>query len=81
MKRISEDFPDSEADVVTQLGEVESGNQDRERVIAALVLGASGDRDLLCQLIELSKLDWRDVLVIGGLDATNWPHILDLRLG
>jgi hypothetical protein len=81
MKRISEDFPDSEADVVTQLGEVESGNQDRERVIAALVLDASGDRDLLCQLIELSKLDWRDVLVIGGLDATNWPHILDLRLG
>lgn len=40
---------------------VESGTQDRERVLAAVVLGAGADENTLMSLIEISRLDWRDV--------------------
>jgi hypothetical protein len=63
------------------LGEVESGNQDRERVVAAAALAADGDLERLRQLVALSRVDWRDVLVLGGLDSAEWSAILDDRLG
>ena len=63
------------------LGEVESGNQDRERVVAAAALAADGDLERLQQLVALSRVDWRDVLVLGGLDNAEWSAVLDERLG
>ncbi len=71
-----------EADHVTLLlAAVESGNQDRERVVAAAVLGAHGDVLELGRLVELSQRDWRDVLVAGGLEHGDWPDVLDTWLG
>lgn len=58
-----------------------SGNQDRERVVAALILSANGDVRELRQAVELSRLDWRDVLVNGGLADEGWPQRLDAEFG
>ena len=63
------------------LDDVESGNQDRERVLAAVVFAAHGDLQRLQQLVELSRVDWRDVLVGGGLGNADWSRVLDERLG
>jgi hypothetical protein len=70
------------ADAVFELlGQVESGNQDRERVLAAVVLGAGDDVARLGRLVALSRVDWRDVLVSGGLANADWPARLDALLG
>jgi hypothetical protein len=58
-----------------------SGNQDRERVLAAVVFIAEGDIDRLRRAIGESQRDWRDVLVAGGLANGDWPTILDIELG
>lgn len=73
-------FADGE-EAMRFLGEVESGNQDRERVVAAAALAADGDLERLQQLVALSRVDWRDVLVLGGLDNAEWSAVLDDRLG
>jgi hypothetical protein len=65
--RIRVDFGEEAEPVMQLLEEVDSGNQDRERVIAAVVLGSRGELESLFQLVELSAVDWRDVLVGGGL--------------
>jgi hypothetical protein len=66
---------------VSLLQLVESGTQNRERVLAAVVLGAGADEDVLLRLIELSRVDWRDVLVSGGLANADWPERLNQSLG
>ncbi|MGB8860954.1 MAG: hypothetical protein WCC60_16965 [Ilumatobacteraceae bacterium] len=77
---VRSDFVDAES-ALEVLCDVESGNQDRERVLAAVVFAARGDVSRLHQLVELSRVDWRDVLVGGGLGNIDWPHVLDERLG
>jgi hypothetical protein len=79
--RIWSDFPSSAEEVVSSLRLVESGSQDRERVLAAVVLSAEADEDVLLRLIELSRVDWRDVLVSGGLANADWPEQLNRVLG
>ena len=81
LRRIRADFGEGADLVVQLLEEVESGNQDRERVIAAVVLGSRGDLESLFQLVELSSVDWRDVLVGGGLGNADWSGALDEQLG
>jgi len=81
MRRIRTDFGDDADQAAQLLGVVESGNQDRERVLAAVVLGARGDVDTLGQLIELSRIDWRDLLVAGGLEHADWATVLADELG
>ena len=81
LRRIRADFGE-DADLAEQLlEEVDSGNQDRERVIAAVVLGSRGELESLFQLVELSAVDWRDVLVGGGLGNADWSSALDEQLG
>ena len=58
-RRIRTDFADDVDRVRQLLGDVESGKQDRERVLAAAFLGAHGDVQDLGQLIQLSHVDWR----------------------
>ena len=58
-------FADGE-EAMRLLGEVQSGNQDHERVVAAAALAADGDLERLQQLVALSRIDWRDVLVLRG---------------
>lgn len=82
-RQIEHDFPSpGSADSVASLLEgAVSGNQDHERVLAAVVFIAAGDIDRLRSAIELSQRDWRDVLVGGGLANGDWPTVLDDRLG
>ena len=79
--RIRRDLPDRHDDVQKVLESANSGNQDRERVVAAIILSANGDLRWLHQAVELSRLDWRDVLVNGGLAHEDWPQRLDAEFG
>lgn len=79
--RIRKDFPDDYEDVARDLGAAESGNQDRERVLAAIVISAQGNLYWLRAAVELSRVDWRDVLMNGGLGHVGWPARLDRELG
>ena len=81
LRRIRADFGEQVDRAVQLLEEVESGNQDRERVIAAVVLGSRGDLENLFQLVELSVVDCRDVLVGGGLGNADWSSAMDEQLG
>ncbi|MGH9009315.1 MAG: hypothetical protein ACRDYF_05630 [Acidimicrobiia bacterium] len=80
LARIRQDFPNDAERVVGMLEAVESGRQDRERVLAGVVVPAEGDLDALRSLIELSQQDWRDVLMCG-LEHGDWPEVLDRWLG
>lgn len=55
-------------------------NQDRERIEAAIVLAAAGERARFDALAALAERDWRDVLVAGGLAHGDWPARLDAAL-
>jgi hypothetical protein len=77
MRRIEADFPGRIEAVAGQLNLVVSENQNRERILAAVVLGAAGNERVLAEMIELSAIDWRDVLVIGELAGGDWPEKLD----
>jgi hypothetical protein len=79
-RRLRADFAEPDS-AIQLLEDVESGTQDRERVVAAVVLGACGDLERLHQLVELSRIDWRDILVGVGLGNADWSHVLDERLG
>jgi hypothetical protein len=48
---------------------------------AALVFIGDGDVVRFRDAIDLLHLDWRDVLVAGGLADESWPAELDRRLG
>lgn len=78
-KRIQRDFPaPGSADEAARLVSEANGS---ERVQAAIVLWAGGN---LCRLrsgVALSAVDWRDVLVRGGLADEDWEDRLDAELG
>ena len=78
--RIRRDFPDRPCDVMKLLKSASSGNQDRERVIAAIIVSANGHEREVRTAVELSCLDWRDVLVNSGLANDDWPQRLDAEL-
>ena len=79
--RIRQDFPDDADRVFVRLESAISGNQDRERVLTAIVLCAQGDLRQLHEAVDLSRLDWRDALVAGGLANEDWPQRMDFELG
>lgn len=81
LARVRSDFPGAADSVVNLLAGVESGSQDRERVVAAVVLSADSQVDALLDAIELSHVDWRDVLVNGGLADDGWEERLNQLLG
>lgn len=79
--RVARDFGARAAEALSALESAETGNQDVERVHAAVVLMAEGSVDRLWQAVELSALDWRDVLMNGGLANGDWPATLDREFG
>jgi hypothetical protein len=79
--RVRSDFPHDFGEVERDLGTANCGNQDRERILAAVVIKAHGDRKRLQYEIKLSTLDWRDVLMGSGLEDSDWADRLDLLLG
>lgn len=85
--RVRRDFGDPVADEVLadlqQVPEELAGGSglDPERLQAALVLTARGDRAEVDARLELARLDWRDALVAAGLADGDWPRTLDRELG
>lgn len=77
--RIRADFPDpgSAEEIARLLGEATKS----ERIQAAIVLAAKGDMKLLRYGLDLAGVDWRDVLMNGGLENEDWPARLDAELG
>jgi hypothetical protein len=59
----------------------ESGDPVSERIQAAAVVFARGDLDRLAEARQLARIDWRDLLVVGGLAYEDWPDRLDELLG
>ncbi len=84
-KRIEHDFPPGPAEYVLGylegLSDSEYGGQSRERIQAALVFAACGRRDRFESMVHLLRVDWRDVLMAGGLGQDDWRAVLDEELG
>jgi hypothetical protein len=78
-RRIALDFPDAAraSEVMRVVAEAASW----ERVQAAIVLSAAGDLHLIHAGADLAGIDWRDVLVNGGLENDDWGLRLDSELG
>lgn len=67
--------------VLSDLPDSAAGGQDPERIMAAMVLGASGSWDSFIQLVDLAERDWRDLLMGADLAHQDWPERLDQMLG
>ena len=67
--------------VLEDLDEDAFGGQDPERIRTAIVLMTDGDLNRLGYAIDLVRVDWRDVLVFGGLGNEDWPQVMDRELG
>jgi hypothetical protein len=59
----------------------EYGGQARERVQVALVLASRGQQERFDSMVHLLRLDWRDVLMAGGLGHDDWRALLERELG
>jgi hypothetical protein len=63
------------------LSDSEYGGQDHERIQAALVLASRGRRERFESMVQLLRMDWRDVLMSGGVGQDDWRAVLDRELG
>ncbi|MGW4211919.1 hypothetical protein ACWEIJ_28265 [Lentzea sp. NPDC004789] len=80
--RVRTDFhPPLVRQALQELATTETGNQDAERVQAAVVLSANGDLRRLQGLVRLSHVDWRDVLMGSGLEHGDWRVVLEREFG
>ena len=83
-RRIARDFaPGAAEEVVRALSELPYdalGGQDGERVLTAIVLSSQGELPRFEAALALLRLDWRDVLVAGGLANGDWPVRLEIAL-
>lgn len=77
-RRIERDFGPAESHEVSRLV---AGVPHDERVQAAIVLAARGNVEWIHSGVELAALDWRDVLMNGGLGHLGWEDRLDAELG
>ena len=78
-RRVDADFREQgSADEVVR---IVSQVSETEHIQAAIVLWADGDLSRIRDSVELSQVDWRDVLVRGGLADEDWPRRLDAELG
>jgi hypothetical protein len=77
-RRIARDF---DADEVEEVLRVVSAASGTERVQAAVVLAAAGDLEQVHAGARFAALDWRDVLVNGGLAHEGWQQRMDVELG
>jgi hypothetical protein len=77
--RVSRDFPETgSAEEVVRLVEAATGD---ERIQAAIVLAAAGSVNAIRSGVDLARIDFRDVLVSGGLAREDWKDVLHAELG
>ena len=86
--RVLRDFgPGADADaVLTRLETIPEAIsaaelQDPERLQAACVLPARGDREKFRRIVDLATVDWRDALLAADLAEDDWAVNLDAELG
>jgi hypothetical protein len=83
--RIVRDFPAGSAEMVISyleaLADSAFDGQGCERVHAAVVIASRGQWDRFKSMLQLLRLDWRDVLMAGGLGGDDWRLVLDAELG
>ena len=83
--RIGRDFPPDTAERVCGylkgLTADACGGQDLERIQAAVVLASDGQWERFLAVFKLLAVDWRDVLMAGGLGNEDWPQVLNRELG
>lgn len=77
--RIKRDFgdPGSASEVEHLVREA----SESERVQAAIVFASRGDMRAVHRGAALARVDWRDVLVNGGLANEDWVAVLERELG
>jgi hypothetical protein len=63
------------------ISESEYGGQGRERVQAALIIASHRRWQRFESMVQLLRMDWRDVLMAGGLGHDDWRAVLDRQLG
>lgn len=84
-RRICHDFPPGSAEIVRgyleALTDSACGSKNRERVQAAVLLASHGRWDRFNSMLQLLRLDWRDLLMAGGLGEDDWRAVLDTQLG
>ncbi len=81
-KRVKRDFGDRAAiEALSNLAKAKTGDQDVERIHAAIVLIAKGGGQRLWRAVQLSALGSNDVLVAGGLAEDDWPAVLEREFG
>jgi hypothetical protein len=84
-KRIEHDFLPGSAKYLLSylegLSDGECGGKGRERIQAALVLASRGRRDRFESMVQLLRMDWRDVLMPGGVGHDDWRAVPDRELG
>ena len=80
--RVRRDFRgDEAAEVLEWLAGAFTDNQDVERMHAAVVLAAGGDLVAVRSQVRALRVDWRDVLMAGGVGHGDWPEVLDREFG
>jgi hypothetical protein len=84
--RVERDFPAHVDEVLTALGTIPdtlplAENQSAERLQAAVLLRAAGDRQKLHNALRLAQEDWRDLLMYTGLENRDWPRQLTNEFG
>jgi hypothetical protein len=80
IRRIRRDFGRGTDDEVIRRLTALDPDDSSERIQAALVLGASGRWHGFEQQLRRLELDWRDVLIVGGLAGDDWPARLTAAL-
>ena len=80
IRRIRQDFGRGTDDEVIRRLTALAPDDSSERIQAALVLGAAGQWSRFEQQLRQLELDWRDVLVAGGLADDDWPSRLAAEL-
>jgi len=81
-ERISEDFRTSAPQVLSALERLQIDvHTDAERVHAAVLLVARGNRSMLDDALEHAESDWRDLLDRAGLADAGWRDRVDDEFG
>ncbi len=80
IRRIRRDFGRGTDDEVIRRLTALAPDDSSERIQAALVLGAAGKWNRFEQQLRRLELDWREVLMVGGLADEDWPARLAAEL-
>ncbi|WP_128092308.1 hypothetical protein [Streptomyces resistomycificus] len=84
-RRIARDYAEKDRkaveEVLVELMESLEGGGGEERIVAAAILFSHGQVDKLLTAVEVALEDWRDILMISGLQHGDWPERLDSEFG